>query len=114
MVKKQADRAFQLETEWIRCFAKFYMPTEAGFSHEPNNLRVQGVSLINIRHVFRNGIVVFDDKLDGPGAIWVVEGQDQDERYLCLELYVVSEIQSVTLRNVEVVEPQVDNGDDAA
>lgn len=114
MVKGKAEGTLQVETEWIREYAKSYLPTEFGFSYAPSDLRAANVSLVNIRSAIINGVVVFSDKLDDPGAIWIVEGQDQDERYLRLELHVVSEPPSVTLRSIEIVDPVVEGGDDAA
>lgn len=100
---------FQTETTWIREYAKTYLPCEAGFSYSPDDLRSTGISLIQIRHVFRNGEVVFADKLDEPGAIWVVEGEDQDRLWLRLTVEVISETQSVLLREVVLIEPEEDD-----
>ena len=114
MAKEKPKRVLRLETEWIRAYATTYMPTESGFSYAPSALRAIDVSLVNVRHVFRNGTVVFADKLNEPGAVWIVEGRDQDERWLRLELCVISEMQSVALRDVEILRQTVENDDDAA
>lgn len=114
MGRSQSKSAFRVETEWIRGYAKTYLPSEAGFSFSPEKLRARGVSIIQVRHVLKNGEVVYADKLDDPGAEWVVIGEDQDGVLYRLELVVVSEAQSVTLRDISPYdEPKEDNNDAA-
>ncbi len=38
MVREKAKQALQIETEWIRGYAKSYMPNEYGFSFAPSDL----------------------------------------------------------------------------
>lgn len=107
--------ATALETEWLREYARTYMPTESAFSFSASELRRAGVTLIGIRNAFREGVVTFADKLDGPGAIWMVEGEDEDGNILIVELEVVTETLGVTLRKVtKLVSLREENGNDAA
>ncbi len=107
------ERVHNVETTWIREYAQTYLPTEIGFSFSAEMLRKAGISLVAVRNVFRRGYVVCSEKLDGPGAIWVVEGDDNGGDQFRLTIRVVSECLEVTLLGVE---PRVreDDGDDAA
>ena len=86
---------------------------EFGFWYAPARLREAGISLVEIRNVLRGGDVVFADKLDRPGARWVIIGETSDGERLEVTLIVISELLSVTLERVERVEVR-ENGDDAA
>ena len=91
------ERVHDVETVWIREYARTYLPTEIGFAFSADMLRETGISLVAIRNVFRRGHVVYSEKLDGPGAIWVVEGDDNGGDEFRLTIRVVSECQEVTL-----------------
>ncbi len=95
--------AHAVETEWVREYARTYLPSDAAFKFRPALLRREEVTLIDIRNVLQSGVVTFSDKLDEPGAIWIVEGDDDDGRRLIVTLHVISEEVSVTLRDVQVV-----------
>ena len=112
--KETPKRVLGFETEWLRAYATTYMPTESGFSYPRDELLRHGVNLVNVRHVFRYGTVVFADKLDEPGALWIVEGRDQDERLLRIVLCVVSEMLDVTIRDIEILRQTVENDDEVA
>ena len=71
------------------------------------------MTLVDIRNVFRRGAVVQNEKLDCPGAHWVVEGDDLNGRLIRLGIVVVSEEVSVSLEEVDVVIVKED-GNDAA
>ena len=100
-------RVLDIETVWIRQYARAYLPHETGFSFSAEMLRREGVTLIDVRNVFRKGVVTYANKLDDPGAIWVVEGEDVDGRQLRITVIVVSEILEVRLRKVERVVAEV-------
>lgn len=114
MPKSKPKLAFSLETEWIRGYAKSYLPNEAGFSFPPRMLRERNISIIQIRHALRHGAVVYADKLDEPGAEWIVVGKDQDGNELRFNLVVVSEAHKVTMRDVTRIEDLKETNDDAA
>jgi hypothetical protein len=97
----QPKRVCSLETVWIREFAKTYMPSEAGLTYSPQNLRDAGISVIGIRNVLRRAHVVFADKLDGPGARWVIEGDNNDGERFRLTATVITEQLAVDLSKVE-------------
>lgn len=97
----QPKRVLSMATTWIREYAQTYLPSEAGFSFSPDDLRAASVSLVTIRHVLRHGHVVHVSKLDEPGAIWIIEGQDNDGNGYRMTVKVVSEMLDVTLRKVE-------------
>ena len=92
-----------VETEWIRAYARTYIVSETPFSYCPQKLREIGVTLVDIRNICRRGRVVYANKLDGPGALWIVEGADMDERKIRWVIVVVSEEISVSLRSVELI-----------
>jgi len=92
-----------IETVWIREFARTYLPSEAGLTFAPQRLRDAGVSLVGITNVMRDGYVVSADKLDGPGAIWVVEGSNNDGEWFRLTVRVITEQLDVDLRKIERV-----------
>jgi hypothetical protein len=114
MPEKEQTIAYAIETEWVRGYGRTYLPSEASFSYRPALLRERGVTLVDIRNVLRIGVVTFADKLDDPGAIWVVEGDDADGRRLVVTLHVVSETLNVSLREVEVVRTGVKGGSNDA
>ncbi|GJE26238.1 hypothetical protein [Methylobacterium organophilum] len=92
--------ALEIETVWLRDYARTYMPCEAAFSFSADALRRARVSLIDIRHAFRVGRVIHADKLDEPGAIWTVVGDDCDGQALMIIILVVTEMLSVEVRDV--------------
>lgn len=93
--------ALEFESEWVREYARDYRPSEVAFEFAPSLLRRAGIDLVQIRNAFRDGWVVFADKLDGPGALWIVDGDDGDGRILRLTLVVETQIMRVRLRDVE-------------
>ncbi len=97
------ERQFAIETDWIRGYASAWLPTEAPFKHTPAMFRREGVSILDLRNVFRNGVVTYDEKLDGPGALWIVEGDDGDGNLIIAEIVVISEELDVTVRCVKRV-----------
>lgn len=103
-----------IETTWIQGFASTYLPTDLGFTFSPEMLRANDVSIVDLRNALRSGHVVSTEKLDDPGAHWVVEGDDIDGRILRITLHVVSELVSVKLVDVSVVETRKDGPNDAA
>src|SRR5260370_29686386 len=109
----QPKRVFGIETTWIREYAKTYLPNEAGFSYSEEHLRKIGLNLIVIRNILRRGHVVYADKLDDPGALWIVEGDDNEDNKYRLTLTVISEILGVSLVKAERVQVE-ENGDEAA
>ena len=100
---EQPQLAHALETDWVRQYARTYLPSDAAFKFRPALLRRNKVTLIDIRNVLRSGTVVFSDKLDSPGATWIVEGNDTDGRQIVVTLHVISETVSVALIDVDVV-----------
>ncbi|HLK80166.1 MAG TPA: hypothetical protein VKT99_01545 [Xanthobacteraceae bacterium] len=99
----QPKQEFVVETTWIREYAKTYLPSEAGFSYSAEHLRKMGLNLIAIRNVLRKGYVVYANKLDSPGALWIVEGDDNEGIKYRVTLTVISEILGVSLVKVERV-----------
>ena len=101
-------RALRIETTWIRNYARTYFPTEAGFSFCDDDLRRWGITLIELRHVFSHGYVTSSEKLNKPGAIWIVEGPDNEGAWYCVTIKVISQQMDVTLidanRQVEIQE----------
>lgn len=102
MAAEKPKPELSLETDWVRGWATTCEPSEAQLSYSPTRLRGAGTNITFIRRVMRTGKVVARDKLDGPGAVWVVEGVDPEGNWLRLTLTVVSESQDVRLRDVEV------------
>jgi hypothetical protein len=100
----QLKRVLKIETTWINEYGRTYLPTEAGFSFSAEDLRAAGMNLVQVRYVLSHGRVVYADKLDDPGAIWVVEGEDNDENEFRLTVKVISEELDVTLIKIEKIE----------
>jgi len=94
-MQAKVERACPLETEWIHEYAEAYMFGDCGIEFMPAAFAREGITLVDIRNVFRNGDVTYADKLDGPGAVWLVEGDDGDGGYIVAEIVVVSETLSV-------------------
>jgi hypothetical protein len=98
-MKAKKKRSLKFETEWLREYASTYVPSEAGFEFSSDLLRRSGISLVELRNALRSCVVLFADKLDGPGAFWVAEGPDDEEDRIVVELTVVSETYEVRLRD---------------
>jgi len=112
-------RVHSLETVWIREFAKTYSPAEVGLTYSPQSLRDAGLDLIGVRNIFRRGHVTFANKLHGPGALWVIEGDNNEGERFCLTTIVITEQLAVDLQRVERVAMEVhaeemNDGHDAA
>jgi hypothetical protein len=97
MPPQKPNRVLRIETTWIREYARTYLPTEAGFSFCDDDLRESGITLIMLRHVFSHGYVTHSEKLNGPGAIWTVEGPDNDGDWYQVTIKVISAEMDVTL-----------------
>jgi hypothetical protein len=104
----------KIETVWIREYARTYLPCEAGFTFPAARLREAGLSLLGVTMIFRNGNVVFADKLDVPGAIWVVEGSDENLVSFRLTVTVVTTTLAVDLVRAERLLEENGDVDDAA
>jgi hypothetical protein len=111
---EQSKLAHAVETDWVRQYARTYLPSDAAFKFRPALLRREKVTLIDIRNVLRSGTVVFSDKLDDPGALWVVKGSDTDGRQIAVTLHVISETVSVELLDVDVMVMKKGGTNDAA
>ena len=97
------ERQFAFETDSIRANVSTWLPTEAPFQHTPAMFRRKRASILDIRNVFRNGLVTYDEKLDGPGALWIIEGDDGDGNLIVAEIVVIFEELDVTVRRVKRV-----------
>lgn len=104
---------FATETVWIREYAATYLPRETGFTYPPEMLRRENISVVDLRNVFRMGVVTYANKLDGPGALWIVEGSDGDGHRICAQLWVISETLEVTVRRVKRVKTLEEPGNAA-
>lgn len=109
-----AEPDFKLETMWLREYATTYLPSEAGFSYQPEMFRQEHISIVDIRNVFRTGVVSYADKLDDPGAIWIVYGEDGDGEIIVAEILVISEALDVTVRKAKRVLRSQKETDNAA
>lgn len=110
----QPKDVLRIETVWLREYARTYLPCEAGFSFPAARLRAAQLSLLGVTMIFHNGIVVFADKRDEPGAIWVVEGSDENSVPFRLTVAVVTATLAVDLVRVERLLEENGNEDDAA
>ena len=106
-------RKLSFETEWLRGYVQTYLPSDSVFSVCPDDLRVEGISLTDLNHVFRCGEVVFSEKLDGPGAEWVVVGENCDGDKLEICLHVETNTLRIELMYANRVEEDC-GGNDAA
>lgn len=93
-----------IETTWLRAWARSYEPSEGGFWFRADDLREIGLTLIDIRHAFKIGTVVASDKLEEPGARWIVIGEDCDGNPLMISIIVVTQELSVSLERVTRVQ----------
>jgi hypothetical protein len=103
----QPKRVHNLETVWIHEFAKTYSPTEVGLTYSPQSLRDARLDLIGVRNILRRGHVTFADKLNGLGALWVIEGDNNEGERFHLTAIVITEEFAVDLKKVERVAMEV-------
>lgn len=71
-------RKHGLETEWIRQWASTYMPADGSIVYSVALFRRLDFNLVHLMHALRRAVVVDADKLDGPGARWVVLSENCD------------------------------------
>jgi hypothetical protein len=100
-MKAEQKSILKFETEWLREYASTYDPADAGFEFPDELLRRSGINLIELRNALRRCVVLFAEKLEGPGALWIAEGLDDEEDRVKIALTVVSETYEVRLRFVE-------------
>jgi len=106
-----SKRVLELETEWLRGYASSFSQDETGFTFSDDMLSETRTNLVEIRNAFRRCVVVFADKLDEPGALWIAEGPTDEDEQLRLTLKVVSATGNVRLMGVErfsVASPDAD------
>jgi len=96
-----AKRVLKFETEWLCSYASAYDPNEEGFAFSERQLRQGRISLVELRNALRRCVVVYAEKLDIPGAMWIAEGPGDEQEQLRITLTVVSETMDVRLRAVE-------------
>lgn len=101
---KRGRKFLKTETVWLRHWARTYLPCDDALEYPPEAFRRQGVNLLHFGCLLRGGWVVFADKLDEPGAIWVVEGQDCDDSDLRATLIVRTQEMSIRVVKVERLE----------
>ena len=89
------------ETQWLRQFARTYLPHNAPVEFDPAALRDANVTLLHLVCLFRGGWVVFSNKLDGPGAFWTVEGPDCDGAPIRASLEVQTQEMSIKVMKAE-------------
>jgi len=100
-----------IATDWLRGYAQTCLPSDASFEFSEDDLRDKNITLLDVRQVFRTGTVVYADKLEGPGGLWIVEGEDFDGHILTATIVVISESITVRLLDIEIEE---DDRNDAA
>lgn len=102
----------RIETTWLRAYARTYEPSETGLSFSAEMLRRARVNLVTLRNVMRGAYVISAEKLDEPGALWCVVGEDNNGDEFRLMLHVVTETLAVSLKNVERLSVQVQEEED--
>ena len=113
-MKAALRQVLKFETEWLRGCAEAFQPVDAGFAFSAHRLRVTGISLVDIRNALRMCEVVYANKLDEPGALWVAEGPTDEQDRLRVTLHVVSETLEVSLRAIERFRVEFNAGEDGA
>lgn len=98
---KRGPKFLKIETNWLRAYARTYLPCEDALEYSPEAFRQADVDLLQFACLLRRGRVVFADKLDGPGAVWIVEGQDCDDNELRATLLVQTQEMSIRVHDVE-------------
>ena len=111
MVARPQDEP-SIATVWLREYAAAYMPSDCMFDFSEDELQRSGVSLLDIRNLFRNGVVVSEEKLDTSGAIWMVSGDDCDGLPLLATIHMFADSYTVKLCSVE--RQVADDGNSAA
>lgn len=114
MMRAKVQRRLRFETVWLQGFASTYLVAETNLTLSPECLRQAGVSIVQLLHVFRSGVVVDSDQLDRPGARWIVEGVDNDDVSYVVSVVVVSDIYSVTVESITRVVVKKEKPHDAA
>ncbi len=88
---------FEFETEWIRGYARCY---GCDVLYDETDLRRQRLFLVDILNIFREGFVVYGDKLEARGARWRIEGPTDDGRLFHVDVTVISEIYYVEIERI--------------
>jgi hypothetical protein len=98
---KRGRKFLKIETEWLRAYARTYLPCEDALVYPPEVFRREHVDLLHFACLLRRGRVVSAEKLDEPGAVWIVEGQDCDDNDLRATLVVQTQEMSLRILDVE-------------
>lgn len=100
MVSKP-KRKLNFETVWLREYVQTYPLSDTAFAFSPANLLTENVWLIDIMHGLRTGKVVHSEKLDEPGAHWLVRAEDCDGFSFEMMLHVETSTHHVEVLYVE-------------
>ena len=103
-----------IETEWLRGYARTYLPCDSVLVFCPQMLRDADVMLVDLIFLLRNARVVSSEKNDGPGAFWRIVGMDGDENPISAELEVNTQEISVEVVGVERLDNVQERSDDNA
>ena len=78
--------SLQPETVFLREFVDTYK-SEVGFKPTAEEqMREEGVNLLQVLQVFRNGVVTSAEKDEADGAIWTIEGNTCDGEKLIVDV----------------------------
>jgi hypothetical protein len=89
------------ETTWLREYAKNILPSEATIEFDPHQFGEAAVDLLDLTCLFRRGRVVYSDKVDASGTIWVVVGTDCDGMAMRAVLDVHTQEMRVSVTKLE-------------
>lgn len=111
--RKHRPRKLDVETEWLRGWASTYLPMDCSLTYSASLFRTVSFTLVHLMHALRRGVVIDADKLDAPGARWIVVSENCDGALCEVVLRVVTDTMHVEVESVRqsIVE---DDGNDAA
>lgn len=112
-MEESTDPIFAIETVWIREWARTYLPSESSLTYSAELFRKNSINLVDLRNILRSGRVVLSEKLDDPGAEWIVEGDDGEGNLFRVCLVVISETMDVTIHKIKRLNELEANGDAA-
>jgi ATP-dependent 26S proteasome regulatory subunit len=78
----------KIETKYIRSFSKSYLNEISITSEAQEQMRDQRITLVEVNQALKSGRVVYSEKENADGCVWVVEGVTCDDEYISLTLEV--------------------------
>jgi hypothetical protein len=104
----------ELATEWLREYARTYLPCNHHLEFCPDMLREQRIWVTDLGCFLRSCHVIEIGDIDECGACWIVEGRDCENREMRAVLVVHTQQMTIRVDDVERVKLEKERSNGAA